>query len=124
MRTSIRKACLAAVAAFALVAGGSGSAMAAWGGHGGHAGGHFGGRVGGGHYGGYHGGFHGGHGFYGGGFGPAFVGGLALGAFAAAPYYGYDAPYGYDDGPDCYLTRRVFIDRWGHRIVRHIEVCD
>ncbi|MGC1467624.1 MAG: hypothetical protein WA792_18050, partial [Pseudolabrys sp.] len=71
----------------------------------------------------------------GGGFGPGFVGGLALGAAVASPYYyggygyyggPYAAPYAYGAyyGPDCYLARRVVIDRWGHRIVRRMRVCD
>lgn len=64
----------------------------------------------------------------GGGFGPGFVGGLALGAAVGGPYY-YGGPYAYDYGPypyagDCYVARRVFINRWGHRIVRHVRVCD
>jgi hypothetical protein len=64
----------------------------------------------------------------GGGFGPGFVGGLALGAAVGGPYY-YGGPYAYDDGPyayagDCYIARRVVINRWGERIVRHVRVCD
>ena len=57
----------------------------------------------------------------GGGFVPGFVAGSALGAFAAAPYY-YGGPYYY--GPDCYRVRQVFINRWGHRIVRWVKRCD
>ena len=65
----------------------------------------------------------------GGGFGPGSVGGYALGAAVGGPYY-YGGPYAYDYGPypyyagDCYVVRRVFINRWGHRIVRHVRVCD
>lgn len=55
----------------------------------------------------------------GGGFVPGFIAGSALGAFAAAPYYG--APYYY--GPDCYPVRQVFINRWGHRVVRWVRRC-
>ena len=77
-------------------------------------GGHFGGHAHFGH-----------HGHFGGGFGPGFVGGLALGAVASGPYYGYDyGPYAYDYGPDCYIRRTVVVNRWGHRIVRRIRVCD
>ena len=64
---------------------------------------------------------HGG-GYYGGGFGPGFVGGLAVGAAVGGPYYGYyGGPYAY--AGDCYLQRRVFHDRWGHRFVRSVRVC-
>ena len=64
----------------------------------------------------------------GGGFGPGFVGGLALGAAVGAPYY-YGGPYAYDYGPyayagDCYVTRRVYINRWGEQRVRRVRVCD
>ena len=64
----------------------------------------------------------------GGGFGPGFVGGFALGAAIGSPYY-YGGPYAYDYGPypyaeDCYVVRRVFVNRRGHRIVRHVRVCD
>jgi hypothetical protein len=77
------------------------------------------------------GGWHHGGG-WGGGFGPGFVGGLALGAAVGAPYYGYyggpyaydyGGPYAYADG-GCYIGHRAFIDRWGHRIVRRVRVCD
>ena len=75
-----------------------------------------------------HHGHWGGHGGHWGGFGPGFVGGLALGAAVGAPYYGgygyYGGPYAYDYGPDCYLTRRVYIDDWGRRIIRRVRVCD
>lgn len=68
----------------------------------------------------------GGHWHGGGGFGPGFVGGLALGAVAASPYYYGYGPYAYDYayGGDCYFQRRVFINSWGRRIVRHVRVCD
>jgi hypothetical protein len=71
---------------------------------------------------------HGGGGW--GGFGPGFVGGLALGAAVGGPYYGYGyAPYSYGYGPyayagDCYIRRRVVINRFGERIVRRVRVCD
>jgi hypothetical protein len=68
------------------------------------------------------------HPHHGGGFGPGFVGGFALGAAVGGPYYD-GGPYAYDYGPypyagDCYVVRRVFINRWGHRIVRHVRVCN
>src|SRR3954469_16853993 len=76
---------------------------------------------------GHHGGWehHGG-----GGFGPGFVGGLPLGAFAAGPYY-YGGPRYYGGGPyyaaagwggDCYTQRRVRYTPWGPRI-RFVRVC-
>jgi len=34
------------------------------------------------------------------------------------------APPVYDEGPDCYIRRRVFINRWGERVVRRVRVCD
>src|SRR5689334_921813 len=119
--TRMKKASLAAISALALVLAAAGTASAF--GHGG------GGHGGGGHafMGGSHG-FGGGRGFHGHGFGRgAAFGGLALGAFAAAPYaYGYDdgyyGAYAYDYGPDCYLVRRVVIDRWGDRVVRRVRV--
>lgn len=58
------------------------------------------------------------HGF---GFGPAFVGGLALGA-VGAPYY-YGGPYAYDYDPGCFIRHRVVYDRWGHRFIRPVRVC-
>ena len=70
---------------------------------------------------------HGGH--WGGGFGPGFVGGFAFGALASpyawgvGPYYYGGGPYAYDYGPDCYLRRRVVINRWGERIVRRVRIC-
>jgi hypothetical protein len=56
--------------------------------------------------------------------GPAFVSGLALGALATRPYYGYGygpgyAAYGYGD---CYLQRRVRYTPYGP-VVRHVRVC-
>ena len=66
------------------------------------------------------------HGHGGGGFGPGFVGGLAAGAIiGGGPYYGggyYGGPYAY--GGDCYIQRRVFINRFGHRVIRRVRVCD
>ena len=105
---------LVATAAIGLVSAAPASAQHhGWGGHGGHWGGH------------------GGH--WGGGFGPGFVGGLALGAAVGGPYYGYygyDGPYAYDYGdyayaaPACYLRREVVVNHWGERIVRRVRVCD
>jgi len=60
---------------------------------------------------------------WGGGWAPGFVGGLAVGSALAAPYY-YGGPYAYDYGPDCYIRRQVYINRFGERIVRHLRVCD
>jgi hypothetical protein len=66
------------------------------------------------------------HGYGGGGFGPGFVGGLAAGAIiGGGPYYGggyYGGPYAY--GGDCYIQRRAFINRFGHRVIRRVRVCD
>ena len=72
------------------------------------------------------------HGHGGGGFGPGFVGGLAAGAVIGGGYYGggyYGGPYAYDGGPyayggDCYIQRRAFINRFGHRVIRRVRVCD
>jgi hypothetical protein len=64
---------------------------------------------------------HGGH-WHGGGWGPGFVGGLAVGtAIGAGPYY-YGGPYAYGYG--CYVRRQVIVNRWGHRVIRHVRVCD
>src|SRR5450631_4499571 len=73
----------------------------------------------------------------GGGFGPRFVGGLAAGAVIGGGYYGggyygggyYGGPYAYDGGPyayggDCYIQRQAFINRFGHRVIRRVRVCD
>jgi hypothetical protein len=68
----------------------------------------------------------------GGGFGPGFVGGLAAGAvIGSGPYYGgyYGGPYAYGGGPyaygsGCYIERQVVINRWGHRVIRRVRVCD
>ncbi len=27
-------------------------------------------------------------------------------------------------GPDCYIRRRVFVNRWGEEVVRRVRVCD
>src|SRR5664280_612314 len=70
---------------------------------------------------------------YGGGFGPGFVGGLAAGAvIGGGPYYGggyYGGPYAYGGGPyayggGCYIERQVVINRFGHRVIRRVRVCD
>ena len=73
----------------------------------------------------------------GGGFGPGLVlGGLAAGAVLGGGYYGgpygyYDGgPYGYYDGGPyaygggCYIERQVVINRFGHRVIRRVRVCD
>jgi hypothetical protein len=101
MRTSFRRYALVGAAAIALALS-SGVAQA----RGGH----------------WHG--HGGH--WGGGFGPGFVSGLALGAVGGAYYggYGYYGPYAYGSGPDCYIRRTVVVNRWGHRFIRRVRVCD
>ena len=95
---------------------------------------HGGGFYGGGGFrgGGFRGGFYGGRGY---GIGAGLATGLAIGALGAG-YYGY--PYGgygypYDDyeygvygvgyGGECFLRRRVVIDRFGYRHVRHVRIC-
>jgi hypothetical protein len=81
-----------------------------------------------------------GHAYGGGGFGPGFVGGLAAGAvIGGGPYYGsgyYGGPYAYGGGPyaygggpyayggGCYIERQVVINRFGHRVIRRVRVCD
>jgi hypothetical protein len=53
------------------------------------------------------------------------VGGLAAGAVIGGGYYGggyYGGPYAYDGG--CYIQRRAFINRFGHRVIRRVRVCD
>jgi hypothetical protein len=81
----------------------------------------------------------GGHHWHGGGFhaggwhrgglrwaAPAFIGGVALGALAARPYYAYDYPtyvvYEDDDYGGCYLKRRVRYTPYGP-VVRRVRVC-
>jgi hypothetical protein len=73
------------------------------------------------------------HGGGGGGFGPGFVGGLAAGAvIGSGPYYGggyYGGPYAYGGGPyayagGCYIQRQAVINRYGHRVIRRVRVCD
>ncbi len=64
---------------------------------------------------------------YGGGwgwFGPAFVGGLALGTFAARPYY-YGGPYYARPvyGPRCWVEPRQVVTPHGFVRVRHVRVC-
>lgn len=56
------------------------------------------------------------HGCCGGWVGPAFIGGLAIGALASRPYY---RSYAYGN---CWRERRVFW-RHGHRHVRLVTVC-
>ncbi|HEX8165536.1 MAG TPA: hypothetical protein VF601_07070 [Beijerinckiaceae bacterium] len=54
------------------------------------------------------------------------VGGLAL---ASAPYYygypygGYYYPAAYGYGGDCWIEKRVRVNRWGERIVRRVQIC-
>src|ERR1019366_3207611 len=56
-------------------------------------------------------------------------GGAVIGG---GPYYGggyYGGPYAYGGGPyaygsDCYIQRRAFINRFGHRVIRRVRVCD
>jgi hypothetical protein len=76
-----------------------------------------------------------GHGYrpyYGGGAVAAgLVGGLALGALAARPAYGYApvgyyggyAPVGYGYGGECFIERRRTVDPWGRVIVRRVRTC-
>jgi hypothetical protein len=65
------------------------------------------------------------HGYGGGGFGLGFVGGLAAGAvIGGGPYYGggyYGGPYAYGG---CHIQRQAFINRFGHRVIRRVRVCD
>jgi hypothetical protein len=56
---------------------------------------------------------------YGWGPGVGFATGLAIGS---APYYYGGGPYAYGGG--CYLRREIMRDRWGHRIIRRVRVCD
>lgn len=123
MRPVLRKIGIAAALAVATIATTAavlpGTAEARWGGHWG------GGHWGGGHWGGGHWG-HGGWGW--GGFGWGLGTGLALGF--AAPYYGgYYPGYAYGYGPygyggECYVTRQWVINRYGHRVLRRVTVCD
>jgi hypothetical protein len=97
MRTAIKKAAIATLAALTLAGGAlatSTSAEARYYGH---------------------------HRWGGGWAGPAIVGGLALGALAASrPYYGYGA-YAYDDG--CLRRRIVGHTYYGRPIFRTVNVC-
>jgi hypothetical protein len=34
------------------------------------------------------------------------------------------APPAYDERPDCYIRRRVYINQWGERVVRRVRVCE
>ncbi len=57
--------------------------------------------------------------------------GLAIGALGAGYYGGYGYPYGgygygaYDVGygGECFHPKRVVIDQFGYRHVRHVRVC-
>lgn len=59
------------------------------------------------------------------GFGPALaagvIGGLALGALAARPYYYYAEPPYY---VRCWTERHRVIDPWGDVVWRRVRVCD
>ena len=87
-----------------------------------------------------YGGYHGYHGYgYRGGWNPGaaaaagVIGGLALGALAAQPSYGYGAPvyaspppydYGYGYPADeCFYQRQVVYDSWGNPHRRKVLVC-
>lgn len=91
-------------------------------------------------YGGYHG--YGGYGYRGYGYrgwnpgaaaAAGVIGGLALGALATAPSYGYGAPvyaspppydYGYGyPGDACFYQRQVVYDSWGNPHRRKVLVC-
>jgi len=121
MQSVLRKMTLAGIAVAAIAAATAmtpGVAEARWGGHGG-------GHWGGGHWGGGH--WHGGWGW--GGYGWGFGSGLALGL--AAPYYGgyyggypYAAGYAPYEYGDCYVVRRWVINRYGHRVLRRMTVCE
>ena len=81
-----------------------------------------GGGFRGGHHGGYHGGFRG-RGF---GLGAGIATGLAIGGLGYGYGYGYPsygANYAYNDFGGCYLQRRVFVNRFGYRVVRPVRVC-
>lgn len=68
---------------------------------------------------------------YGGAVAAGVLGGVALGALAARPYYRpyygpapvYADPYPAYYGPACYLETRRYWDGWGWRL-RRIRVCD
>ncbi|HEU4662023.1 MAG TPA: hypothetical protein VFS63_15315 [Pseudolabrys sp.] len=100
MSTSLRKLLVAAGAIAAITMASTAPASARW--HGWH----------------HHGWHRGGWGL---GFAPGFIGGLALGAAVASPYY-YGGPYAYY-GPRCYLSRRLVVDPWGYRHWRRVRVC-
>jgi hypothetical protein len=58
--------------------------------------------------------------------------GFGLGFVGGGPYYGggyYGGPYAYSGGPyayggGCYIQRQVIVNRFGHRVVRRVRVCD
>jgi hypothetical protein len=134
-----KKAALGAVAALTLggaMLASTAPAEAQWRG-GWHGGGWHGARWGGGAWRGggwgYRPAYWGGHRRHwgGGAVAAGLVGGLALGALASRPYYyggyypygSYYAPVAYGYGGDCWVERRVRINRWGERVVRRIQVC-
>lgn len=45
-------------------------------------------------------------------------GGFGFGGFIAPP-----PVYGYYGG-DCYIQRQVVVNRWGHRVIRRVRVCN
>jgi hypothetical protein len=50
---------------------------------------------------------------------------LAIILTAVGGYYGggyYGSPYAYGGG--CYIQRQAFINRFGHRVIRRVRVCD
>ncbi len=139
MANSIAKLAIAGATALTLALGSTGSANA-WGGHwgGGHWGGGWGGwGVGAGILGGLALGtalsapYWGGYGYapyaYG-GYAPYAYGGYApyaeyeYGGYA--PYAGYGGSYAASYGSECYIRRRVVIDRFGYRHVRRVQVCN
>jgi hypothetical protein len=56
---------------------------------------------------------------------------LSLPSIKIGPYYVgyYGGPYAYADGPygyggGCYIERQVVNNRFGHRVIRRVPVCD
>ena len=48
---------------------------------------------------------------------------VTAGSAQAQHGHGYGGgPYAY--GGDCYIQRRAFINRFGHRVIRRVRVCD
>jgi hypothetical protein len=40
------------------------------------------------------------------------------------PGFGITVGPGFYAAPDCYIQRRVYINRWGERVIRRVRVCD